>query len=148
MFVPPPSAEMNPTEFLFSNWKHKADMMVKGRELSERVIKMSLSPHSKKSHPFLSGAWCTMWLRKCTQRCTMVTPSEGDSETCSQQNCLLEERQLTFTKSIGHWFSVSTHSPSQTSCFFLLLASFLHLWKQKNSKPKAAQSELKKKVMG
>ena len=74
----------------------------------------------------------------------MVTPSQDYSETLIQQSCSLEERQLTFSKSIGHWFSVSTHSPSQTSCFFLLLASFLHLWKQKKFKTKAAQSELKK----
>ena len=41
-FAPSYSAEMNPIEFLFSSWKCKADMMLKGRELNERVIRNAI----------------------------------------------------------------------------------------------------------
>ena len=42
MFAPLCSAEMNPVKFLFSNWKHKADMMMIGSELNGWVIENTI----------------------------------------------------------------------------------------------------------
>ena len=42
---------MNPIEFLFHSWKHKADMMLKGGELNERVIKKAVEVSFRETTP-------------------------------------------------------------------------------------------------
>ena len=72
----PHSDEISSVKFLLSSWKHKADMMLKGNELNERVIRNAIDTHMTAFHTQGMGAcgWHQLFLKTTIFQPSLNTP--------------------------------------------------------------------------